>query len=564
MRRIFSWRVGFVAAVGVVLAWLVVMALVPSTARSRITVSKETTFVTEPLDDQCYVDYFAALNAAMSKGVTPDNNAAVLLYQAFGPNIVPAGNRVEVANLLGLDPLPEGGAYLERWGEFLRRKPSKITHKPSTTGEQDPIQAASAQLDEAMRRPWSQNEFPRIAEWLAENEKPIEMVVAATKRPRYFFPYFREQRTSRLCDTILPLTQRAQAISQSLCSRVMLRLKEGKTEQAWQDLLACHRLGRLMGQGPSLVEALVGCSIEGTTRSGDVALANCESLSAIQPKRFAEDLQRSPSVPKTVDKLATGERFSFLDSVSACARGGLRAFDKLSDSCCVLDEPLVERPTRSTLLNNVSIVLVDWNEPMRMANVWYDRYEAACAKPSRADRKAAIEKIETEFTALAAKGMDPRSFLTSLLSLSPRRDAGREIGRVLVAYSFPSITHCLKAEDRAVGGSHVTRTAFALAGYRAEHRVYPDTIAQLCPQYVAAVPVDPLSPSSSPLHYHRVGAGYVLYSVGPNGKDDGGKNRAESGDVSLPEEADDIVIQMPLVSLVPTLRGDSANGKPNP
>ena len=55
------------------------------TADGAITISEETTFLTEPLDADGYVDYIAALNAAASKDVTPENNAVVLLAQAFGP-----------------------------------------------------------------------------------------------------------------------------------------------------------------------------------------------------------------------------------------------------------------------------------------------------------------------------------------------------------------------------------------------------------------------------------------------------------------------------------------------
>ena len=56
-------------------------------ARPKITVSRETTFLTGPLRPDGHVDYLAATNAYCSKGVTPENNAVVLLVQAFGDRV---------------------------------------------------------------------------------------------------------------------------------------------------------------------------------------------------------------------------------------------------------------------------------------------------------------------------------------------------------------------------------------------------------------------------------------------------------------------------------------------
>src|SRR5258708_17787586 len=51
----------------------------------KFTISKETTYVTGPLDKDGYIDYAAALNERLSKGVTTENNANVLICNAIGP-----------------------------------------------------------------------------------------------------------------------------------------------------------------------------------------------------------------------------------------------------------------------------------------------------------------------------------------------------------------------------------------------------------------------------------------------------------------------------------------------
>ena len=42
----------------------------------------------------------------------------------------------------------------------------------------------SADLDVALKRPWSKQEFPILAKWVAANEKPMVLVVAGTRRPK--------------------------------------------------------------------------------------------------------------------------------------------------------------------------------------------------------------------------------------------------------------------------------------------------------------------------------------------------------------------------------------------
>jgi len=64
-------------------------------------------------------------------------------------------------------------------------------------------------------------------------------------------------------------------------------------------------------------------------------------------------------------------------------------------------------------------------------------------------------------------------------------------------------------------------TMLALRAYKLDHGAYPATLAALAPGYLQAVPDDPFA-LSGPLRYKRLSAKYLLYSVGPDGKDDGG------------------------------------------
>ena len=64
-------------------------------------------------------------------------------------------------------------------------------------------------------------------------------------------------------------------------------------------------------------------------------------------------------------------------------------------------------------------------------------------------------------------------------------------------------------------------TACALEQFRLVHGDYPETLDALVPRFLDAIPNDVIG--GRPLHYRRVtGGAFVLYSVGWNGRDDGG------------------------------------------
>jgi len=62
----------------------------------------------------------------------------------------------------------------------------------------------------------------------------------------------------------------------------------------------------------------------------------------------------------------------------------------------------------------------------------------------------------------------------------------------------------------------------ALHAYRLQHHHYPASLMELTPEYLKKLPEDPFIARDT-FKYRVEGEGYVLYSVGPDGKDDGGR-----------------------------------------
>jgi hypothetical protein len=64
--------------------------------------------------------------------------------------------------------------------------------------------------------------------------------------------------------------------------------------------------------------------------------------------------------------------------------------------------------------------------------------------------------------------------------------------------------------------------ALAVRAYRLEKGSYPDSLSQLTPDYIKAIPPDGFGAGEA-LRYKKEGANYRLWSIGPDKKDDGGK-----------------------------------------
>jgi hypothetical protein len=92
---------------------------------------------------------------------------------------------------------------------------------------------------------------------------------------------------------------------------------------------------------------------------------------------------------------------------------------------------------------------------------------------------------------------------------------------ILTRLLLPALTKVGEASRRKHACIRCTLVALACERYRRDHGGWPESIDKLCPKYLDAVPSDPFD--GQPLRYHRLDDGVVIYSVGPDGADNGGK-----------------------------------------
>ena len=87
----------------------------------------------------------------------------------------------------------------------------------------------------------------------------------------------------------------------------------------------------------------------------------------------------------------------------------------------------------------------------------------------------------------------------------------------------PRISSALARRDNTQALVAMWRLGLALKRYQAAHGQYPATLADLQKALDWKIPPDPFS--GKPYVYRREGAGFLVYSVGPDMQDDGGRSQ---------------------------------------
>jgi hypothetical protein len=506
------------------------LAQPPEKPPVRVTISKQTTYITEPLRKDGYPDYLRYLNEKMSEGVTPQNNAAVLLWQAIGPSEIDKKHRNLFFKELGVDPPSESGSYFVDWETYHATLP-QAKHARTSEANVDPDEVWKRH-ERAQKEPWTSQSDPELAAWLKANEEPIDLLVKASHRSRYYSPLVAGGEPFLAFNTpqINPVRQAAAA----LAARAMLRLGEGQARAAWDDVLAIYRIARHVGSGPMSLDALVSIATDGIAGRAAQRVVQLGNLNAEQLELMQADLAKLPPAPKWRDALAIGERFSLLDAVCTVAREGFTSFRDLSG----VEN---EKGKKHQLLDLILYPLVDWDVSLRAGNEWFDRLVAALDAPTTEHRNKLWAEVDSDVSQLRERFLEAPSLEDMLFS--PRAVASEKMSFVFAALMLPALISTAQAEDRGATYFTLIELAVSLERFRVDHGRYPNAIVELAPKYVNEIPRDAFA--DRPLKYKKSKVGYLLYSFGKNGQDDGGITH---NDVN---EADDIVVATPDVLTQP-------------
>ena len=266
----------------------------------------------------------------------------------------------------------------------------------------------------------------------------------------------------------------ASDFANQLAQEAAVRAADGQDVAAVQSNLDAMELGVQVGHG-MLMNGLVGFSI------------TILSSSALEKDASALDVVQSREVAARLDAMSeqTTKLTEILNAEEAYRGASLRALEaELGDS--------VKRA--QTEADKSKSKKIDTFGNLRFALLEFSSEQI----------KDALQEVFGEYMARAA---------------SPYAKYTRE-APVSIKISYVDITNAVIfalqprfTQERAVVANRLLAAALRLHAAKLETGHYPETFD---------AGIDPFSPTFAPLVYKRVGDSYVLYSVGPDGKDENG------------------------------------------
>ena len=408
---------------------------------------------------------------------------------------------------------------------------------PSLPSAMQPGMAKGLGLPAGTRRVnWAQPELPSDEQtnlWpdlrvlLGTHAADIAALRSALEAPVLEFPVRYEDGFR----VLLPHFTKMKVIVQLLSADAELQLHDGQPELALADTIAGVHLAARWNREPILLSqfmriAIAKIMVNTTWEVLQFQDWNDADLAALQQAWLELDLPASMDATldfeeaEMVDLLGHLSRKQYaglFPATSGSEGAGMDSFFEIFKLCC--------------------------RDPKEGLNAAWDRYPRWWAFRMWRHyqlEKVALQRIEAARASLRA-AVEHGAWLARLREVET--NVTRLDGLITWAPDFinsgSSYTNLMAKYAGIEAQRSLVLAAIALERHQHKHGSYPDSLKQLVPEFLAALPRDPMNGQT--LRYRRKDDGsYTLYSVGRNGEDDGG-DPTPLGTLSYGENGKDIV-----------------------
>jgi hypothetical protein len=501
-----------------------------------IELSKETTFIIEPLAGDGLPNYALAIQKLEKKGVTPEQNGAIPFWQGMGQCEMSDEEFERLAREIGLSfdskvkpfvPLQDKATF-QAIIEWLRETGRSSDEEELSTLADDYVAWVQS-------NPWTAKDVPPLAKWLADNDQALDLFVESSNMPQFYSPYpnLLVDRTVSVLEVQLQHVSGMRRVTQALMARAMYRVGKKDHQRAWYDCRSCIALGNHLASEHMLVNQLVAMSARRNGLGGTCVLLSQSNISSKLASLVFNDLIELNRPVDCSTALDHGERLMALDIVLRMSTGHLE------------DQALEEIDKDLAKIVKAGI---DPNLSLRWINERYDRMVKSARIPNHKERVRTLgaladelEEEAEELTSMARLGGLSRTFRSNV------------VAEICFIHVFPALEMMGKTITEHEQFSMLTTIAAALAVHKAEHGHSPKELAELSPAILKDIPDDLYT--DKPLHYKLTDDGYLLYSLFENETEDGGTDvegeirdgEWQDDNQEVEREKCDLVIRMPVV-----------------
>ena len=517
-----------------------------------VVISPETTHVTRPLNDEGFIDVIAALEERFAAKCKPEDNGFRFLLERFG--------MVEMYR----DSSPEqqkffGGILNEMLAIPGHNVPDAVYQSPyqffeerfkadeNTDDDAEQAVSLSDRLNEKMNplfeRPWDGAAMLEMAEWFAANNKALDLFGEAVRFPDYYAPIVRENKRTLLRELSDFDLRFARELVYGLQCRVMHSLTIGDTDLAIHDAMTIARLADArMRHATSDFHFATAVGFREKAELAFIDIIRHGDLSSEQLIRLRDERQLH----------------DFLMPVSDLVfQTRMRLMQIQFEMMAFLPDFLT---LQSSPPSTYETTMYFWVAPLLKTTVWtpvlkdlqkkFDAWdEIATQPPGKRQIEAFSSQYQRHEMASNLHG-NMMTLVQQYMWKGQAVTAFQIISDFNLSLEYPLFLSAVTAHYKTATRSRLLNIAIALELYKHDHRHYPASLDELAEKYLATIPDDPFT-DGEPFHYrlepqtttdshdatdsHEPQPGYLLYSVGSNGRDDDGV----SGDDWHPQPADE-------------------------
>lgn len=357
------------------------------------------------------------------------------------------------------------------------------------------------------------NRWEPVAAGLEANEPALERIRAALEKPVIDNQLDYSQGFNMRLTHLAP----AKLAALWFGAEAQLELHQGNTHEALKDLIAQVRITRMLARDRKVISELVRIAIAAVARTGAWEALQADGWSDQDLARLQESWENPNFATAMVNGLQGELVFAdcsfqlFRDSNAAAAAGLFRADSYFPDE----ERPFAERTLRKVPGGDW---LADFLNEQLFCRLW--RF----AWLDQAERHA-LEQTEKVLTVARAAATE-KSCAQAQPAIAGfgEEDRNRNIYDKLRFCHWSSLSSLARTVDRAMRAEtekSLVICAIALRRYSLRHGKAPASLDSLVPDFLSAVPVDYMD--GRPVKYRLNADGtFTLYSVGQDGKDDGG------------------------------------------
>ncbi|MGA2499073.1 MAG: hypothetical protein ABSH20_15130 [Tepidisphaeraceae bacterium] len=333
---------------------------------------------------------------------------------------------------------------------------------------------------------------PAVAQFLTRHINTLSLIYQAVALPDC---YFEHNYLHPDFSMIMPELGKLRQVARLLQLHRQYETARGNVGSAINDTRAMFRLADHTGRSPLLIAALVSIAIDGmAVKNAEEVLSTLTEAQQVirlgidDPDRIARMMRRA---------MTCEEAF------------GIATFSDLTDGrvdiAALVGTPESNGPTPAfaggafVRLCFVGNDLDDYRRTMVS-------YRQLLARP--------FYEVQPELREIDDQTHRPRGFMTALL--------------------LPALHSDITTSARMTAQLECARLAALATDYRIAKGQLPPTLESLMPEYLTEIPLDPFD--GKPLRTKLTAEKLVIYSIGPDLKDDGGTefdNKTKTGDITV-------------------------------